>query len=214
MKNVIITFTPLTTPESARTCPYHVDVDLDSSIYPTTTTAKTSSVYVVCASWISSPQTTSITFEKITSGDTTTGKIRIPAILYPAKRMPDPANETSILAISCGAAVTSFFENLPAVKLADCTVRTYCPNHASGEENYKIVSGIIYYYADRLRIIPETDYWKFFYGADSDKVLYGDIGLWEDLQFTFTVPSTAPTYTELRTEADKFDLSKVPLNSL
>ena len=59
-------------------------------------------------------------------------------------------------------------------------------------------------------IAPDTEYWKFFFGPDSEKVNYGDIGLWEDLQFTFTVPSTAPTYVELRTEADKFDLSKVP----
>ena len=40
-----------------------------------------------------------------------------------------------------------------------------------------------------------------------------NIDLCEDLAFTFTVPSTAPTYADLRSDADKFDLSKVPSNS-
>ena len=100
MNNVIITFTPLTTPETARTCPYQVDVDLDSSIYSTTTTEKTYSVAVNCSSWVSSSQTVTITFEKTTSGDTTTGKVRIPVIKYPAKRMLDPSAESNLVSIA------------------------------------------------------------------------------------------------------------------
>ena len=135
---------------------------------------------------------------KTSQGDTTTGTIRIPAILYPGNR-PDSLTGTNVVSISCGDAVTRFFGYLPAGKLADCTVHTYCPNHFSDAQNYKKVSGIIYFYGGFLKIAPDTDYWKFFYGADSEDVNYANIGLVEDLTFSFTVPSTAPTYSELRT---------------
>ena len=64
VNNVIITFNPLTTPEAARTCPYQVDVDLDSSIYPTTTTTKTYSLTANCGAWVTYQQTITITFEQ------------------------------------------------------------------------------------------------------------------------------------------------------
>ena len=50
-------------------------------------------------------------------------------------------------------------------------------------QNYKTVTGIIYYNGSFLKIAPDTEYWKYFYGPDSEEVLYGDIGLWEDLTF-------------------------------
>ena len=129
MNNVIIAFTPLTTPEAARTCPYQVYVDLDSSIYPTTTTAKTYSVDVACGAWITANQKTSITFEKTIVGDTaTTGKIRIPAILYPAKK-PDPLTENNVLTINYSSAMAEFFgasrlENLQTAQYTHTVLTT------------------------------------------------------------------------------------------
>ena len=127
---VTFTFTIPEEEQDAVICPYPTEADIDPSDLPDVSETKSVTTTASCRAWAESGRAASLTFEKTTTDGITTGKIRIPSIMYPAKKT-DPATRKDGLVIPCNTAITEFFGAVPSGKLGDCKVHTYCPNHFS-----------------------------------------------------------------------------------
>lgn len=182
---------------------------LDVNDIPSTLETKNYTLQATCIAWETPTKDVQLTFNK----DGNEGEIIFPEILSP---VATSSEAPGVLGIACQTQIEEFFGQLPAGKLASCTVHTFCPNHFFCESCFKDVTGVIYYHDGRLKIVPDVENYHYFFGTKDQDFTYIDTtaidtGLAQVITVKFTIPESAPVYTNYNEGKNTtVDLSKVP----
>lgn len=183
--------------------------ELDVNDLPSTFTTKNYTLQASCIAWETPSKDVQLTFNK----NENEGEIIFPKILSP---VATSSEAPGVLGIACQTEIEEFFGQLPAGKLASCTVHTFCPNHFFCESCFKDVAGTIYYHDGRLKIVPDVENYHYFFGTKGQDYTYVDstsvdTGLAQVITINFTIPETAPVYTNYNEGKNTtVDLSNVP----
>ena len=77
-------------------------------------------------------------------------------------------------------------------------VIAYKPYNVNSSENYQKMSAMTFFYNDLLKIVPNATDCEFFYTLNSTLIKQREVGLPHSWKIEFSIPSSTPTYTNVR----------------